>query len=133
MSATGPVQHVAEALDLRCQVLGAVPYEETTVVSKFGVADIVHKVVIVISNDIVTRKAAAGYYAETYIGIAHGRKYAFPIRAVGGIQDHGERKGRALPIFALDDEPVVVAKDLLKDLHQKKVTQGSTASQSSPN
>jgi hypothetical protein len=36
----------------------------------------------------------------------------------------------ALQMFGL---MFIVAKDLLKDLHQKKVTQSSTASQSSPN
>src|SRR5262245_33096607 len=106
------VQHLAQPLDLWPQLNRMIADEEAVIVGEVRVRETVDAFVVVVSDHVMARDAAAGDDAIADVGLLERAHDARARQPCLGIEDEGEGEGRALAVLALNDEPVVGCEQL---------------------
>src|SRR5467141_1363661 len=117
MLSTSLVQHFVQMFDLPRQIARSIAHEKTVVVSQLRIANIVHNLVVVITNNIMPGKTTSGDHPESDAGVAQAGKNALAVDLARRCRDQRKRETGTFDMLALDDKPSVISKHPLKERH----------------
>src|SRR5262245_48500741 len=90
--------------------------EKAVIVSDVRIHDLAHRIVVEVLDGVVPQETPARNHPETDVGAPEGLHHPGAIEAQRGIQNHREAEPRALPVLALDDEPLVALEEPHEEL-----------------